>query len=205
MLKSGKPDRFTREININGLWYGQTVFYVPASQNIRFYSYNITERKKREELLLESEERYRRVVETALDGLWVTDLSGRLLHVNDSYCHMTGYTRQELLAMHISDIEAMEKPEETVEHVKKVIERGYDRFETRHKCRDGRIIDIEVSTRYLEIGGGQLIVFARDITERKKVEQALRESQRDLSHAQAVAYIGNWRLDIQHNDTAVVR
>ena len=129
--------------------------------------------KQAEEALRESEKRYRRVIETALDGFWITDLSGHIVEVNDAYCRMTGYTRLELLNMYIPDIEAMEKPEETAEHVKKVVRQGQDRFETRHRSKDGKLIDMEVAVKYLDVGGGQLIVFARDITERKQLEERL--------------------------------
>jgi PAS domain S-box-containing protein len=134
---------------------------------------DITERKLTEKALRDSEERHRLVFEAAMDGFWVADLSGRLLQVNDSYCQMSGYARQELLGMRISDIEAVEKPEETAQHIKKVLEQGQDRFETRHRRKDGGLIDIEVSVKHLDVRGGQLVVSARDITDRRKAEEQL--------------------------------
>ena len=98
---------------------------------------------------------YTTIVETALDGFWIIDLKGRFLDVNDSYCKMTGYTREELLTMSIPDIEALEEPGETAEHIKKIIEQGYDRFETCHKCKDGKTIQCEVSAKYSDFGGGK--------------------------------------------------
>jgi two-component system NtrC family sensor kinase len=139
-------------------------------------SVDITERKK-------AEEKRQAILQTALDGFWICDLNGKFLEVNDSYCTMTGYTREELLKMSITDIEAVEKTEETAQRIKKLLEQGSDRFETRHRCKNGRIIDIEISVKYHKIDQGQLMVFVHNITERKKVEKALRESEEKFSKA----------------------
>jgi PAS domain S-box-containing protein/putative nucleotidyltransferase with HDIG domain len=127
---------------------------------------DITERKQ-------SEEKRQAILETAIDGFWLSNLEGELLEVNDSYCQMTGYTREELLKMSIKDLEVVESQEEVVQHIKRITEQGYDRFETKHKCKDGRIINIEISTNYLDVGEGRFFVFARDITKRKRAEEAL--------------------------------
>jgi two-component system CheB/CheR fusion protein len=136
---------------------------------------DITERKR-------SEEQYRTIVRTAMDGFWRTDIQGKILDVNDSYCELVGYSREELLTMSIGDVEAVEVPEETARHVERVKERGYDRFETRHRTKNGEIIDVEVSVNYAKDEGGQFFVFLRDITERKKVEQVKDEFIGLVSH-----------------------
>lgn len=117
------------------------------------------------------------MLETALDGFWVADRNGRLLEVNDSYCKMVGYSREELLTMSIPDIEAAETPEETAQHIEEVMERGHDYFQTRHRRKDGKIIDVEVSVNYIGVEGGQLFAFVRDSTGRRRAEQALSESE----------------------------
>ncbi|OGC10323.1 hypothetical protein A3D23_06870 [candidate division WOR-1 bacterium RIFCSPHIGHO2_02_FULL_53_26] len=135
----------------------------------------------------QAEEDYRTIILTSLDGFWMTDASGRLLAANDAYCRLIGYSRDELLRMNVTDIEAAEKPEETAAHIKKIIETGSDRFETRHRGKDGGIIDLEVSVNYLPGGAGRFCVFLRDITERKRNEKkimrldALLHSIRDVN------------------------
>jgi PAS domain S-box-containing protein len=119
---------------------------------------------------------YAAIIETAIDGFWITNLQGRILDVNDSCCHMTGYTREELLAISIFDIEALENPEETAQHLRKIVEQGYDRFETLHKSKDGKIIQCEISAKYSGFGGGQIVAFVRDITERKMVEEKIKQA-----------------------------
>jgi len=120
---------------------------------------------------------YQTILRTTLDGYWLMDMQGHFLDVNQSYCHLTGYSHDELMGMAISDIEAIEQPEEVAKRIKKIKEVGYDRFETRHRHKDGRIIDIEISVNYVPIDNGQLVVFARDITERKLAEETILRSK----------------------------
>jgi len=131
---------------------------------------DITERKR-------ADEKNRIILATALDGFYVVGLDARLLEVNASYCKMVGYTSEELLKMSIPDIEAIETPEDSVQHMKKVVAQGYDSFETQHRRKDGKIIDVEVSANYIDVDGGQVVVFVRDVTDRKLAEQALIESE----------------------------
>jgi len=123
------------------------------------------------------EEEYRAILRTTMDGFWIADIQGRFLDVNDAYCRLIGYSRDELLNMRIPDVEAVERPEETAQRIQRIMETGGDRFETRHRCKDGRIIDIEVSVNYTEVGGGRLFVFLRDITERKRAEETIQRSE----------------------------
>ena len=131
---------------------------------------DITERKR-------AVEKHETILKTALDGFCIIDLNGRFLEVNDSYCQMVNYSRNDLLKMSLQDIEAARNPEEIVSHIEKTVKNNYDRYETRLKCQDGSIIDVEISENYLEIGNGQIFVFLRDITERKRTEIALKESE----------------------------
>jgi PAS domain S-box-containing protein len=130
---------------------------------------DITERKR-------AELEYKTILSTALDGFYVTDSQGRILDVNDSYCSMTGYSRNELLNMRIKDIEAAETEEIILQRIAKIIKVGWDRFETRHKCKDGRIVDIEASVNYMGVGSGKFFVFMRDVTERKHAEDQIKAS-----------------------------
>ena len=123
---------------------------------------------------------YRTLIQTSLDGFWINDFSGRILDVNEALCRMLGYTREELLRMSIPDIEAAEAPEETAAHIQKIIRTGSDRFQTRQRRKDGAVIDVETSTRYSAELGERFFVFLRDISERKRAEQEIRQLNAEL-------------------------
>jgi PAS domain S-box-containing protein len=142
-----------------------------------------------------AEEKSRSIIRAAMDGFWITDVQGHFLDVNDAYCRLIGYSRDELVSMGIHDVEARETSEETEEHIRRVKEVGSDRFETRHRCRDGRIVDIEASVNYMESGGGQFFVFLRDITERKRAEEALAERTAQLERTNRELVALNAELD----------
>jgi two-component system sensor histidine kinase/response regulator len=141
---------------------------------------DITERKRAEEALQESEARYQVLIRTAMDGFIVADLEGRLLEVNDAYCVMVGRSREELLSLRISDLDCVEPPERTPARIQQVIALGWDRFESKHRHADGRVIDVEVSAVYFA-ARGLLLGFLRDITERKRTEE---ERQRHAEEMQ---------------------
>ena len=135
---------------------------------------DITERRR-------LEEESKTILSTALDGFTIKDAKGHILNANDAYCRLTGYSRDELQSMCTSDVEAAETPEETAQHIQRIMKRGYGRFETRHKCKDGKIIDVEVSVNYLNgQQNGRLFSFVRDVTERKQMEEKLRQYSEQL-------------------------
>lgn len=115
---------------------------------------------------------YRSIIKTAIDGFLIVDTEGNLLDVNDRYCQLIGYSREELLKMKVADIEALEKPHETKVHIRKIIKAGQSRFLTRHRRKDSKIIDVEVTANYIGDMGGLIFVFLRDISNRAKIDQA---------------------------------
>jgi len=146
--------------------------------------------------LRKKEERYRSILKAAMDGYWRTDTSGRLIEVNDAYCRMSGYREDELLSMHIADVEVVETPELVAEHMQKVILTGSDRFESKHRRKDGTTFDVEVGVQFHPEEEGHCVCFLRDISERKRAEQALREGRDLLDAAQRLANVGGWVWDV---------
>jgi len=120
----------------------------------------------------------KKILETAIDGFCVVGLDGELLEVNSALCDITGYSKEELLAMKLADLESWESPEKIEQHKQKVMKEGYDHFETKHRRKDGKILDIEVSTQYCDFDEEKFFFsFFRDITEHSMTEKALRESE----------------------------
>ena len=132
---------------------------------------DISEHKEFEEALAAREARYRAVIETSADGFWVVDMSGRLIEVNDAYVHLSGYSREELLQMHVPDFEVREQPEDTAKHIEKIIREGHDRFESAHRRKDGSTWPVEIVANYWPELEGLLFVFVIDITERRKQKE----------------------------------
>lgn len=114
----------------------------------------------------ENEAKFRAIVKAQPDGFWMLDPEGRLLEVNDAYIGRSGYTREELLTMCISDLDARESDAETASHIEKVIRNGSDCFKTLHRAKDGTIWPVEVRTSYGSVGGGRFFSFLQDLSSR---------------------------------------
>jgi len=161
-------------------WYRSCISPVKQAEkviNAVMVTRDITDSILSSEILRESEENRNAIIETAMDGFWIFDLQGCFLEVNDTYCRMSGYSKAELLSMKIQDIEVSENAEEIASHLRKNMEVGEDRFETQHRCKDGRIIDVEVNVQYRPVNGGRFVTFLHDITERKIDEKKLLQSK----------------------------
>ncbi|MFH0729803.1 MAG: PAS domain S-box protein [Pseudomonadota bacterium] len=148
-----------------------------------------------------SEERHRTLLQTAMDGFWMVDTQeeGRLIEVNETYCRMSGYTAEELLTLRIRDIEAVQTADDIAERIGKIITKGEDRFETRHRRKDGSLFDIEVSVQYRPMEGGRFVVFMRDITERKRMERDREKLQAQLTQAQKMESVGALAGGVAHD------
>jgi len=125
----------------------------------------------------QTQDQYRTMLKTTQDGFCIVDLQGRILDVNDTYCTMSGYSRDKLLRMRIGDIDAVETPREAKDRIEKIKMNGQALFETRHRRKDGSIIDVEVSVSYIDSGVVRMVSLYRDITGRKRMENALRQSE----------------------------
>jgi PAS domain S-box-containing protein len=137
---------------------------------------DITGKKIAEMQLEESAEKFKTIINASIDGFWLNDADGRLMDVNPACCSMMGYSRDEMLKMYINQIDINEDLEEVRKHAKMILEKGFDRFETRMKRKDGNLIDVEVSTTFYE-GKKLILAFIKNITEKKIIEDALVKSE----------------------------
>jgi PAS domain S-box-containing protein len=147
-------------------------------EELRFQYGNLEESQR---ALAESRDEYRTVLRTAMDGIAIIDTAGTFVDVNEAFCTMLGYSRAEVLALTVSAVDITETPEETAGRMENVMKRGIDRFETRYRTREGKILDIEVSAVYTPTRGGRFLTFHRDITERKRTENALNRATKKLN------------------------
>ncbi|MDA8422680.1 MAG: PAS domain S-box protein [Nitrospiraceae bacterium] len=124
-----------------------------------------------------TEAHYKKMIQTSMDGFLVYDIHGRILDANDAYCKLIGCHREELLNNHVTDFEQFEKPEEIAKHFEKIMQPGSDRFVTRQKCKDGKVVDVEISVNYSKSNGGRYFAFLRDITDRIRLENELHSKE----------------------------
>jgi len=144
-------------------------------------TFDITNRKLTEVKLTEQYIKNEKILATALDGFILTDTDGKICDVNNSYCKMMKYTREELLGMNIKQIYGYLSPDEINQKIRNFMRRGQDRFETVHLNKNGEYVDVEASLSLMVFEGKKYIgAFVRDIGDRKKYEEEILENQRQL-------------------------
>ncbi|MDP2760254.1 MAG: EAL domain-containing protein [Sideroxyarcus sp.] len=138
-------------------------------------------RKRAEELLSKESYKNESLLRAASDGIHILDLEGNVLQVNDAFCRMLGYTAAELLTMNAAQWEAQWTAAQIKANIG-ALGSNAAMLETRHRRRDGSIIDAEVSIVKVNVDGRQLVYCSsRDVTERKRAERALVEGQERLN------------------------
>lgn len=114
------------------------------------------------------------ILQTSADGFMVVDADNKVVQVNDAYCRMSGYSRDELWHMKLDDLENDEISENITLRFHRLAKNGSEIFETRHRRKDGSVFDVEVSTTFHDLEEGQLVCFCRDITKRKQSDDRIR-------------------------------
>lgn len=145
-----------------------------ALENAQLYlkiQQELLERQQAQENLHQSERHLHAILQATSDGFWIVGPTGRFLDVNEAYCQMLGYTREELLQLEVSAVEALEPGAEIAEHLHRVMEAGTARFETRLRRKDGSVFEVEIGVSRLD---DELICFCHDITHRKEAEEELK-------------------------------
>ncbi len=149
----------------------------------------------------EDELRFARfALEHAAEAAFWIGSDGRLLYVNEAACRSLGYLHEELLLMTVHDIDPMFPPEAWPAHWADIRRRGAITFESIHRARGGRTFPVEIAANYAEFGGkGYNCAFARDVSERKRVEGVLRcrlESEHLISSISSrFANVTAWQAD----------
>ncbi len=132
--------------------------------------------------LQESEQRFRALFENSNDAAYILEPGGPILAVNQAACEQFGYSRQELLQMSLPDLLSPDRAENFTNRVRQIEASGRLIFETVHRRRDGSYFPVEVSVRpFVDLGKSALIGTFRDISDRKRVVEKLRESKRRLA------------------------
>ena len=147
------------------------------TSNIELES-EIALRKKSEEALRQSEEKLRTLFEFATDAIFIIDLEGNFIDVNRTAFERLGYTKEEMLRMHITRLDPPEFAAKVPMRMELIKNYGVAVFETAHLRKDGTVMPVEINTRILDYDGRKVFFsIVRDITERKRAEEALKKSE----------------------------
>lgn len=119
------------------------------------------------------------------DSMFWLDRKGRILNVNQAACAGRGYTKDEMLALTVFDLDPDYPPEVWNDHFEELKQRGTLTLETRHRHRDGRMFPIEVNASYIKVGDQELnFASVRDITDRKQAEVQRRQLDSQMQRTQ---------------------
>jgi PAS domain S-box-containing protein len=152
------------------------------------------EKEQAQKAILESEEKYRTLVEQAFDGILVYTIEGVILDCNLTACEYIGYPNNELKKLRVQDLffeeDLLVKP-----LYFETLKAGHPTFDNRRlKRKDGSFLEMEISTKMMP--DGNLMAIARDVTEKKKAAEELRTSEISLRKAQALTHISNWEVNL---------
>jgi PAS domain S-box-containing protein len=155
-----------------------SVTMVGGERRIMSVTRDVTQRVRAEQARSQSERMYRMVFESANDAVFVESVDGRILDVNRNGCELLGYKRDELVRMSVSDLVPAEARAWLPRVTDAILRDGTFRTESVRVHNGGRRIPVEISASTMELDGRTVVLaIVRDITERKRTEQALRESE----------------------------
>ena len=156
---------------------------------------DVTERKRAEEALRHSEERFTKAFRSSPAAMSISTMAdGRYRYVNGAFLGLIGYREDEVVGHRAVDVEFWGSAADRERAMRELRERGSLRdFEAAVRRKSGEVRQVLVSLEPFDLDGEAcLLGFSHDITERKRAEEALLESQAFLEAAQAVAHVGSW-------------
>lgn len=185
--KSGIPEYYPQKIYIDekyANWYENRVFRLQSGEIVAVYN-DVTDLKRSEEALRESEERYREFFTTSQDCVFITSPEGHWIDFNETSLEMFGYdNREDLMAVPLQQL--YEQPEDRDKILAHIAREGHVReYPVRLRRRDGMLIDTLVTAVPLHDRDGSIKAILgsmRDITDRKRAEEALQRSEQVYRH-----------------------
>lgn len=148
--------------------------FYPSTDGMTLFFRDITRKKKAEQAIKESEEKYRTLVEQASDGIFIANKRGRFVSVNSSGQQMSQYSMEELTGMTIYDLVLQEDLEKNPFQFEEMKKGDPVMSERPMRKKDGTVILTEINAKFLK--DERMLVFVRDITNRKKAEEEFRQA-----------------------------
>ncbi|MBI5847455.1 MAG: PAS domain S-box protein [Nitrospirae bacterium] len=160
---------------------------------------DISDRKKVEAAVRESEYLYRTLFENASEGILYLSSDGSIAAVNNSFAKMHGYTRDEMLKMNLRDLDTPETSRLAPERLERITAGEVLQFEVEHYHKRGHTVLLDVATCLITVGDEKLVVgFHRDITDRRRAEQEAKIMQSRLIHADKMNSLGMLVSSVAH-------
>jgi len=158
--------------------YFEVTAYQPEQGQFACIFQDVTDRRRAQDILKSSEEKFRTVIDQAGEAIYLVDADFRLRDVNQQACSTTGYTRQELLEMNVADVDPLATAERLMQ-VTKLLKEGLPvTIESENKHKDGSVNPVELRICMVEIKGeSHALVLSRDISKRKQYEEDLAASE----------------------------
>ena len=224
---TGLPVHFNHYADVQNRHYEGSAYQVRPGRFAAIFL-NVTEREQAEEALRESEEKYRNLIETATEGIWILDAEARTTYVNEKMAEMLGYSQEEMIDRFAWDFADEEGKTILKMNMEKRRQGINETYEFKLMCMDGSPLWVLISAKSFfnkdSKFTGSLGMFT-DITKRKEAENALKkahdnlenlviertaelekaykslkESEKGLAEAQKMAHIGNWDWNIVTNE-----
>jgi PAS domain S-box-containing protein len=191
LLKEGRWNKEglfrMRDGNLVPVWNSSVVVRDDSGEPKYFATVltDLTERKRADQALIESEAKYRQLVETTDTGYAILDEQGRVVDANMQYVRLTGHhALEEILGLSVVEWTAPHDFEHNADEIKKCVATGSARqLEIDYVCADSRIIPIEINASCIETPQGKrILALHRDISERRQAQAALQREQQTLRH-----------------------
>jgi PAS domain S-box-containing protein len=189
------PDGTVRWVSSRGKFH-----YSPEGEPERMLgmAVDITEQRRTEASL----RLFRELIDESSDAIEVVDPATlRFLDVNERACRDLGYTREEMLSLRVYDVDPFLDESKMPKH-REELDRGSLRFDAIHRRKDGSTYPVEVNLKRVQLDRVYCVNVVRDITERKRSDEALRQKDADLTEAQRIAEVGSWQWETD-TDTVI--
>jgi two-component system, cell cycle sensor histidine kinase and response regulator CckA len=161
---------------------------------------DITERRRAEKTLRESEQKHRLLFDNSGDAIFIHDEAGRILAANQTACKRLGYNHSELMSMSAAQVDSPLDAPHVPDRIARLKTHGRIEFETVHRHKDGSPVSTEVSARQITWDGQPAVMsICRDITERKRAEAEKAKLEADLHQSQKMESIGRLAGGVAHD------
>ncbi len=190
------PDGTVRWVSSRGKFY-----YSPEGTPERMLgmAVDITEQRRTEASL----RLFRELIDESSDAIEVVDPETlRFLDVNERACRDLGYTRAEMLSLRVYDIDPFLDESSVQKCQKELDDMGFRRFDAIHRRKDGSTYPVEINLKRVQLDRAYSVNVVRDITERKRSDEVLRQKDADLTEAQRIAEVGSWQWEPE-TDTVI--